>query len=156
MQSVLLTGEGGDIIAAMRAMSPQSLVETLAVAFGDLCEDASTAYHAARRKADQWAFWQLLLGIMTVAIIALSIAATIIGLSIAAASTSAVSFITGSATMWFDNKVEQNRKEADARFQDMVRYCTQSKLIMQLGGAMDGLEAEQQEKLIAAVLGLRV
>jgi hypothetical protein len=156
LQAVLLTGEGGDIIAAMRAMSPQSVIETVALAFGDLCDEAGDAYRSSRRKADQWAFWQLLLGVTTVGVILLSLASTFLSLSIAAASTSAVSFITGSATIWFDRQVEGNRKEADARFQDMVRYCTQSKLIVQLGVAMDGLDPEQQEKLIAAVLGLRV
>src|SRR5512143_2315436 len=95
MQAVMLTGWGGDIIAAMHAMTPMSLIETVAVAFGDLCEESSLAYQAARHKADQWAFWQLLLGIMTVGVIALSIAATLVGLSIAAASTSAVSLVTG-------------------------------------------------------------
>ena len=98
----------------------------------------------------------MLLGIATVAVILLSIAATLFSLSVAAVSSSAVSFVTGSAAVWFDGKVNENRKEADARFQDMVRYCTQSKLIMQLGAALDGLDEEQQEKLIAAVLGLKV
>ncbi len=156
LQAVLLTGEGGDIIAAIRAMNPQAVIETMAVAFGDLCDESSQAYETARKKADQWGVWQLVLGITTVAVILLTIGVTLIGLSLAAASSSAVSFVTGSATMWFDQKVNENRKEADARFQDMVRYCTQSKLIMQLGAAMDGLEPEQQEKLIAIVLGLKV
>lgn len=156
LQAVLLTGEGGDIIASMRAMNPQSVIETVGAAFGDLCDEASLAYHAARQRADQWAFWQLILGITTVSVIVLTIGSTVLGLSIAAASTSAVSFVTGSATMWFDKKVDDNRQEAEARFQDMVRYCTQSKLIMQLGTAMNGLDPEQQEKLIAVVLGLRV
>ena len=46
MQTVLLTGEGGDIIAAMRAMNPLGVIETVGIAFGDLCEEASTAYKA--------------------------------------------------------------------------------------------------------------
>lgn len=156
LQAILLTGEGGDIIASMRAMNPQSVIETVGVAFGDLCDEASRAYQGARQRADQWAFWQLILGISTVSVIVLSMGATLLGLPLAAASASAVSFVTGSATMWFDRKVDENRKEAETRFQDMVRYCTQSKLIMQLGTAMNGLDAEQQEKLITAVLGLRV
>ena len=58
--------------------------------------------------------------------------------------------------MWFDSKVNENRKEADARFQEMVRYCTQNKMILQLGSALTGLELEQQERILAAILGLRV
>jgi hypothetical protein len=156
LQAILLTGEGGDIIASMRAMTPESIVETVAIAYGDLCEEAGKAYNSARQKADQWSFWQLLLGITTVSVILFSIGVTLLGLSVAAVSSSAVSFVTGSAAMWFDRKVDDNRKEAEARFQDMVRYCTQSKLILQLGAAMDGLEPEQQERLIAAVLGLKI
>ncbi len=156
MQSVLVTGEGGDIIAAMRAMTPQSIAETVGVAFGDLCDEASSAYHAARQKADQWAFWQLMLGITTVSVILLSIGTTLLGLPAAAASTAAISFITGSAAMWFDKKVDENRKEAEARFQDMVRFCAQNKLLLQIGPALDGLDPEQQEKLICAVLSLRI
>jgi hypothetical protein len=157
MQSILVTGEGGDIIAAMRAMTPQALVETVAVAFGDLCDDASQAYHAARKKADQWAFWQLILGITTITVIGLSVGATVVGLpAVASVSSSAVSMITGSAAIWFDRMVDENRKEAEARFQDMTRYCTKSKLIMQVGVALKDLDPEQQERLIASVLALRV
>ena len=146
LQTILLTGEAGDIIASMRAMNAQSMIETVGVGFGDLCDEATRAYQAARQRADQWAFWQLILGISTVSVIVVSMAATLLGSPLAAASASAVSFVTGSATMWFDRKVDENRKEAETRFQDMVRYCTQSKLIMQLGTAMNGLDAEQQGK----------
>ncbi len=156
LQAILLTGEGGDIIASMRAMSAQSVIETVGVAFADLCDEASRAYHAARQRADQWALWQLVLGISTVSVIVISMGASLLGLPIAAASASAVSFVTGSATIWFDRKVDQNRKEAESRFQDMVRYCMKSKFIMQLGPALNGLDAEQQEKLITAVLGLKI
>lgn len=156
LQAVLLTGEGGDIIAAMRAMNPHAIIETLAAAYGDLCEEASQAYESARRKADVWSTWQLILGVSTVLVILVSIVAVFTGMVEAAVAASALSFVTGSAAVWFDTKVTENRREADARFQDMVRYCTQSKLIMQLGSAMDGLDQEQQEKLIAAILGLKV
>ena len=83
-------------------------------------------------------------------------AASLMGLPMAAASTAAISFVTGSATMWFDKKVDDNRKEAEERFQDMVRYCTQNKLILQVGAALNGLDPEQQEQLIALVLGIRL
>jgi hypothetical protein len=156
MQAVLLTGEGGDIIASMRAMSPQAVIETVGIAFGDLCDEATQAYRAARARADQWALWQLLLGITTVSVIVLSLGATLIGLPVAAASTAAVSFVTGSAAMWFDRKVDDNRSEAEERFQDMVHYCTQNKLILQLGSALNGLDPEQQERLVALVLGIRL
>ena len=156
MQTVLLTGEGGDIIAAMRAMNPLGVIETVGIAFGDLCEEASAAYKAARRRADQWAMWQLVLGVTTVAVIIVSMVASLTGLPVAAASTAAISFVTGSAAMWFDKKVDDNRKEAEERFQDMVRYCTQNKLILQVGAALNGLDPEQQEQLIALVLGIRL
>lgn len=155
MQTILVTGEGGDIITAMRAMNPQAVFETVAVAFGDLCEDASQAYHAARSKADQWAFWQLILGIATVVVILLTMALTLLGLPSAAAGTTAISLVTGSAVIWFDRKVDENRKEAEQRFQDMVRYCTQSKIIMQLGSVLSGLDPEQQEAILSAVLSLK-
>jgi hypothetical protein len=156
MQTVLLTGEGGDIIAAMRAMNPQGVIETVGIAFGELCEESSLAYKAARRRADQWGMWQLVLGITTVGVIVASMVASLSGLPVAATSAAAVSFVTGSAAMWFDKKVDDNRKEAEARFQDMVRYCTQNKLIMQVGAALNGLDPEQQETLIALVLGIRL
>ena len=156
MQAVLLTGEGGDIITAMRSMSPQALIKTIGIAYGDLCEEAGQAYQRARQRADQWAFWQLLLGISTVSVILLSVVTSLLNLPLASASSAAVSFVTGSSAMWFDHKVDENRKEAEARFQDMVRYCTKSKLILQLSNALNGLEPEQQERLISSVLGLSV
>ena len=156
MHAVLVSGEGGDIIAAMRGMTPQSVFETVAIAFGDLCEESERAYRTARQRADQWARWQLMLGISTVCVIVVSIILTLISLPMAAAGSGAVSFVTGSAVMWFDRKVDENRREAEERFQDMARYCTHNKLILQLMGTLGGLDPEQQEKLVSAVLGLRI
>jgi hypothetical protein len=156
MQTILVTGEGGDIITAMRGMNPQAVFETVAVAFGDLCDDATKAYHAARSKADEWSFWQLILGIATILAIIITMAMTLLGLPAAAAGTTAVSLVTGAATMWFDKKVDENRAEAEERFQDMVKYCSQSKLIMQLGAVLTGLDPEQQEAILSAVLALKV
>jgi|GEM_PF-4793666 len=156
LQTILVTGEGGDIIAAVRAMSAHDVIEMVAAAYAALCDEAARSYRQARTRADQWAFWQLILGIGTVILILVSIMATLLGLPIAAASTAATSFVTGSATMWFDARVDENREIADAHFRDMVRYCSQSKLSMQMIPLLSGLDPEQQESLILAVLGLRL
>lgn len=155
MQTVMLSGQGGDIITAMRAMTPAAVLDTVGAAFGDLCEEAGRAYRSARARADQWAFWQLVLGVATVVVIVISMVITLFGLITVATATGAISLVTGSATLWFDRKVEENRKEAEARFQEMVRYCTQNKIVLQLAKAMEDLDAEQQERLVNAILTLR-
>ena len=156
MQTVLLTGEGGDIIAAMRAMDPAAVLDAVGASFGDLCEEATRAYHTARQRADQWGFWQLVLGVTTVVVIVVSMTLTLVGLVQAGVSAGAISLVTSSGVLWFDKKVEENRKEAEARFRDMARYCTHNRLILQLSKALDGLEPEQQERLVHAILSLRM
>jgi len=136
-------------------MDPVAVLDAVGTSYGDLCEEASRAYQTARQRADQWALWQLVLGIGTVVAIGASMAVTMLGLLSAGVSAGALSLVTGSATVWFDRKVEENRTEAQARFEDMVRYCTQNRLILQLSKALDGLDPEQQERLVQAVLSMR-